>query len=236
MTSPKHVHLRTRLLQRIAEGVWTDRLPTEAELCEEFAVSRPTVRAALSSLARDGIVHRKAGVGTFVSASRAQFGVSGLTLVLDGRVADFPTVRQQVVHFETTPSPPSVRPRLGLSPSSRTVFVERIGLVDEVPATVERAFVPATIAEGRVSASDFEKTPVLSDVLRVRTSVNPAHTHTCLSVTTSDPRVAELLRSEPGCPVIRLRRQTSDESGQPVLYVESFLVADRFAFHLESLA
>lgn len=233
LSGTKHVQLRARLLQNIANGVWTTRLPTEAELCEEFGVSRPTVRAALSALARDGIIYRKAGVGTFVRAPRAQFGVSGLTLVFDDRIADFPPVRHQVVHFETGRPPPSVRIQLSVGSTSRTLFVERIGLVDGEPTTVERAYLPAEIAEGRVGAADFESTPVFSDILRVRTSINPSHTHMWLSVTNSDARTAELLRRPMKSPVLLLKRQTSDESRRPVLYVESYLVPDRFAFHFE---
>lgn len=53
----------------IGDGTYPvgDRLPTESELGESFAVSRPTVRAALSELKTAGLVHTRHGVGTFVS-------------------------------------------------------------------------------------------------------------------------------------------------------------------------
>jgi DNA-binding LacI/PurR family transcriptional regulator len=38
----------------IEEGTWVDYLPGERRLCETFQASRPTVRAALHSLAKDG--------------------------------------------------------------------------------------------------------------------------------------------------------------------------------------
>jgi DNA-binding LacI/PurR family transcriptional regulator len=38
----------------IEEGVWEEYLPGERRLCEVFQASRPTVRAALHSLAKDG--------------------------------------------------------------------------------------------------------------------------------------------------------------------------------------
>lgn len=44
-----------------------DPLPTEAELCKQFRVSRSTIRQALSRLERDGLVTRMRGKGTFLS-------------------------------------------------------------------------------------------------------------------------------------------------------------------------
>jgi GntR family transcriptional regulator len=43
-----------------------DQLPSEPELAETFNVSRGTIRQALSELARDGIIARRSGAGTFV--------------------------------------------------------------------------------------------------------------------------------------------------------------------------
>lgn len=45
-----------------------DRLPSERDLCEQFAVSRPVIREALSSLKSGGLVTVKRGIGVFVTA------------------------------------------------------------------------------------------------------------------------------------------------------------------------
>jgi multiple sugar transport system substrate-binding protein len=44
-----------------------DRLPTEMDLCEQYNVSRAPVRQALTELAREGYLYRRAGQGTFVA-------------------------------------------------------------------------------------------------------------------------------------------------------------------------
>lgn len=49
--------------QRYAPG---DMLPTEAELCAKYEVSRPTVARALNLLAKEKLVHRRSGFGTQV--------------------------------------------------------------------------------------------------------------------------------------------------------------------------
>ena len=44
-----------------------DLLPSEAELCNRFEISRNTVRQAIGSLEEEGFVVRKRGKGTFVA-------------------------------------------------------------------------------------------------------------------------------------------------------------------------
>lgn len=45
----------------IEEGRWNDHLPGERRLCEFFQVSRPTIRIALQTLAREGLVDIRHG-------------------------------------------------------------------------------------------------------------------------------------------------------------------------------
>lgn len=47
-----------------------DKLPSESELCERFSVSRSAVRQALASMAREGWLEPRKGVGTFCTAAR----------------------------------------------------------------------------------------------------------------------------------------------------------------------
>jgi hypothetical protein len=55
-------------LRTLVEGARPgDPLPSEAELCERFSVSRMTVRQALAELTNDGLVERRRGQGTFVA-------------------------------------------------------------------------------------------------------------------------------------------------------------------------
>ena len=69
----KHAEISRRLAQDIAEGrpPVGGSLPSEAELCGRFAVSRHTVRAALRTLQDRGLIATRAGVGSVVRAARA---------------------------------------------------------------------------------------------------------------------------------------------------------------------
>jgi DNA-binding GntR family transcriptional regulator len=68
----RHTILREVLLDRIEAGTYPvgSFLPTEAELCTEFGVSRYTVREALRRLTDSGHVRRRQGSGSEVISKR----------------------------------------------------------------------------------------------------------------------------------------------------------------------
>jgi LacI family transcriptional regulator len=64
----KHRVIFEALLREIEAGCYGDgdQLPTELSLAQRFGASRPTVARAVQELVRMGLVHRRAGAGTFV--------------------------------------------------------------------------------------------------------------------------------------------------------------------------
>ncbi|CAE6826131.1 GntR family transcriptional regulator [Paraburkholderia domus] len=73
-TQPRHVDLARTLMQDIRDGKLRmgELLPTEAELCATWNLSRYAVRQAVLKLCNLGMISRQAGVGTRVIADRPQ--------------------------------------------------------------------------------------------------------------------------------------------------------------------
>lgn len=84
--NPRYLDMARHLRQAIEAETYPvgTQLPTETELSRQFAVSRFTVRAALSYLEKRGYLSRKPKVGTVViaKANRLKYNVSG------GSIAD----------------------------------------------------------------------------------------------------------------------------------------------------
>ena len=66
---PLYFQLKRLLLEDILEGRYgpDDRLPTEHQLCRQYAISRTPVSRALSELAEEGVILRHRRRGTFIN-------------------------------------------------------------------------------------------------------------------------------------------------------------------------
>lgn len=65
---PKHERLRSQLIQQISTGDLKpgQKIPSEHYLVRSLGIARTTVRQAMASLERDGLIRRVQGKGTFV--------------------------------------------------------------------------------------------------------------------------------------------------------------------------
>ena len=63
-----YIELEIGLRAKIMSGAFNPKIPLPGENClaEQFGISRPSVRKALSSLEKEGLLSRKRGLGTFV--------------------------------------------------------------------------------------------------------------------------------------------------------------------------
>jgi ABC-type glycerol-3-phosphate transport system substrate-binding protein len=70
---PLYYQLKLHYKEQIDEGELQpgDRLPTEMELCDRLGISRAPVRQAMTDLAREGLIYRRPGQGSFVAEAAA---------------------------------------------------------------------------------------------------------------------------------------------------------------------
>ena len=131
--------MRERLLHAIRAGDYEGgRLPPEEELARDLGVSRATVRAALQSLAEDGIVSRRRRHGTVVNEHMLTRNLPLNRLVSfrdlieqSGYAASVDPLRRRV----EAPAA-GVRGALALTEGELCLVVERLLRADGVPAIV----------------------------------------------------------------------------------------------------
>lgn len=70
-----YISLKNDIMRKINEGIYKDgeAIPAERVLADQYKISRVTVRKALDSLEKEGIVRRSIGKGTTVSLNRQSY-------------------------------------------------------------------------------------------------------------------------------------------------------------------
>jgi GntR family transcriptional regulator len=154
----KHEHIVDVLEGEIRRGSMPHgrRLPGETALAERFAVSRNTVRAALSELGRAGLIATRSGKGSFVTFDGNPLDVElGWARALQDRGV---ATRVEVLRLEEV-NDPELAAELGES-SDRFAVIDRLRSADGAGViSYERSRIPATpaviaaIAAGKAAGS-----------------------------------------------------------------------------------
>lgn len=222
---PLYAQLEAILRRQIGEGQLKqgDAVPTESELGRRYGVSRITVRAALDSLAKDGLLERQPGRGTFVRATQVE-PWSCLTSFTEQMLRQGRNPRTKMIRLKAETPEPDVAQSLRLEPGEPVVLVERLRLVDEVPAALMRAYIPRRFVRG-ISRRDFAPTGREQSILYVLerrfglTISEGEETTAPVCLTQPD---AGLLGLSEGSPVVYKSCVIHDSQGEPVLLERAY--------------
>jgi GntR family transcriptional regulator len=223
--APRYREIEAALRERIARLRPGQRLPSDADLCQEFGVSRMTARHAMAQLADEGLVRRDPGRGTFVAEPpthrRANFLMTfSHEMRRQGRM---PSSRIIERHLRR----PTERERVELRAERRTEIVElrRVRLADHEPVCLETA-VLASACVPAVMEADLE-TGSLHEAL-IGVGIVPTRGQATIGAEAATSDDAVLLGVKPGSPMLVERRLIFDQRGKPIERTESRYAADRY--------
>ena len=209
----------------IAAGSAGDVLPTEAELCERFGVSRMTVRQALQMLTGAGLINRQRGRGTFVAA-RPLHRRPGVFLSFTEEMTRRGLVASsRLVSAGISPARPEERSDLGLDDADADVVrIQRVRLADGVPIAFEDAALVVELAA--VLASDLRAGSLhqaLSDLDVVASSATGN-----VAARLATRQETRVLETAPTAALLVETRLLFDQRGRPFERTESRYVAGRY--------
>jgi GntR family transcriptional regulator len=224
--TPRYLEIADYLRRLIAASRPGDRLPSEAELCERFGVSRMTVRQAVQLLANERLLVRRRGEGTF-TAPRVVARLLGSPLSFTESMRRRGLrASSRMLHAGWIDPSPEDRAALRLPVGSRAIVVERLRLADDQPMAIERVVAPPTCAgileEDLVGGSlhdAFERLGRIPTRAQARVSARPA----------SDIE-RRLLGLDPDGVVLSERRTIDDQDGVPIEHTETLYAAERYEF------
>jgi GntR family transcriptional regulator len=231
--SSKTLRLYLLLKERIASGALAagERLPGEPALASAHGLSRVTVRRALDGLARDGLIRRRPGAGTWVrAAERVQPLTGDLSNMLAHLAAMGRDTEAAVLSFGYAVPPPHVAAALGLPSGEAAQLAVRVRSVEGEPFSHLTTWVPERIGRS-FTRDDLAGTPMLT--LLERSGVVAAGAEQWITATLAAPEAAAALGVEIGAPLLSLTRVVRDDAGRGVEHLAALYRPDRHRFHMQ---
>jgi GntR family transcriptional regulator len=221
--SPLWAQFRDALRLQILQGVLPigAKLPSEAELGEQFGISRIVVREALADLVRNNLIYKIKGRGAFVSArERDEDFVSTVLGFSDEMERKGRSVRTQILTQELRAPTEQEAASLGLTDDTQVVALKRLRSVDGELRLLVETVVPADLAPGlhRTRLDDRS----LYDVLRRQYGLRLVRAERWIDAVLPDAATCELLNLPTPEPLLRIESIAYGANGRPPMAADCF--------------
>lgn len=227
-----HRQLYLLLKEQITAGRYQagDLLPTQEALCEQFSISRITVRRALADLVKDGFVQNRQGVGAFVTF-RKKGGKPGPNFSFIGDMRrTLKETTMSILRLERERCPAPIATALGLGEGEEALHLVRVRSAQKQPVMLLDGWIPPAFAHPVVRknlqqtslheliAGSFEKLGAVAQ------EVNAA---------LADPFVAQALNVEINSAVLKIVRLVHNREGAALHYLTVWTTPSRTRMVME---
>lgn len=176
---PKYYRLKMDIINKINAGIWTEheKLPSENVLCDQYGVSRTTVRKTFDELAANHYIYKIQGKGTFVEEA---------------------SKRQKDIHKEDYGCSEMIR-RQGKTPSHKVIKQEIQQADERMAECLNLEIGEDIIVYERVYYSDG------LPVIYAKTGISPKYVPGIAEVDLSTTTLSEVLKKKYGLTITRER-------------------------------
>lgn len=229
--TPLYLQLANALRRLIEGGIMNagNALPSERRIMEQTALSRVTIRKALDTLVKEGLLRQKRGSGTFVSGGLPKIEqpltrLSSFTedMLNRGHEPDVEWLEKKV----SFPTSEEVM-LFGLSPGDKVLHLHRLRSGDGIPLAVEFATVPNRFLPepNMIEQSLYEAL--------AKVGAMPVRATQRLKARPLPAREAELLDTTPGEAALYIERASRLADGTLVEFTRSYYRNDTYDFVAE---
>lgn len=225
---PLNAQVSNVIREKIISGEWPAdyRLQSEPELAQEFGIARGTLRRAISTLVREGLLVQTRGKGTFVTVGALEPSIAqklttlGEDFALRGRL-----VQTRVLLEETIPASAAVAALLDVTEGQPVLRLERLRSVDEGPVAFLINYVRLDLAPD-LGAADFNQQSLFVE-LETTHGLKISSGRRTFNAVAASSDLAGKLGVEQNFPLLHLEQITYLSDGRPIECSDVWIHSER---------
>nr|WP_263314694.1 GntR family transcriptional regulator [Mammaliicoccus sp. Marseille-Q6498] len=150
----KNTHLYYQVYMMIKEKIVSgfykegDKLPSERKLCDEYDVSRITIREALEKLEADNLIQREHGRGSFVLGNQYNQKMNNLYSFKDEIEKNGDKAITKVINIHKVKPSLYLQEKMQLKSFQEVYELKRLRLANDRPLVYETSYLPIKYCEG----------------------------------------------------------------------------------------
>ncbi|MDI3328003.1 MAG: GntR family transcriptional regulator [Alicyclobacillaceae bacterium] len=235
---PLYQQLKDALAAQIKSGVLKaeQRLPSEKELCTMYNISRITVRQALAELAREGLIYRSHGKGTFVARPRIQQELVRVTRFEETLKSKGLEPSTEYLHSTVIPADYHLATVLAVPIATEITRLELLGLGNQEPMVYYVSYLAGEVGRkldelARELARGKHAFSTL-DLYEKAGLPAPSMLTQSFEAVPADKEQARVLKVKPGEPLLLITSLVYTADGRPSEYKLAAYRGDKYSFHL----
>lgn len=204
-------------------------LPDEVRLAAQLGISRGTVRTSITKLVHQGLLERKAGVGTRVSNRHAESGIMAWRSFSREMAAKGIAVDNFKMEYQFAEVSADAARCLQLPKGSKVWRLDRVRGWNGKPVLHTISWFHSRL--NLKGSEEFDKP--LYELIETVSGTRPHHARETFSAVAADQRLSRLLDVPKGTSLLLRRHTVFDPGNRPFEYAEVRYVSSRFELTLD---
>jgi len=226
---------------QVYTGAWKPdtRIPSERELCQQFGLSRTTVRQALDDAVGEGLLYKIQGKGTFVSPQRRVnqqlFQITTFTDTLKARGL---VPGLEIIELCLEPVDFQMAKLLDVSINAEVIRLDSLGLGNDEPMAHYSSYFPRDIVDVdieklRAMLAEQDEQYFVIELYARQNGLTELLAEQKLEATRADQVVADRLGVPVGTPIFNITSLVTSPDGRPVEFRIASYRGDKYSFNVQ---
>ncbi|MGG1576248.1 GntR family transcriptional regulator [Fictibacillus sp. NRS-1165] len=227
---PLYIQLMDILVNKMEDEIGENgQLPSEREICQQYDLSRTTVRQAINELEKDGYIYKVHGKGTFVSPKKVNQELVKFYSFTEEMKKLGKVPVSKVLSFDVIEADRKISNKFLVAEGTKIYCFSRLRIADDIPMMLETSFVPYDLFPG-ITKKDLENT-ALYDIFRNRFETEITMADELFMPVMTNEKEAKLLQMPPCLPCLRIERITHGIN-RVIEYTNTIARGDKFKYHV----